>query len=44
MTEERNRYCTFVASMKPVVDEELGMFGELQQIEEVMSKLGKVRN
>ncbi|TRY61256.1 hypothetical protein TCAL_14914 [Tigriopus californicus] len=42
LVEERNRFCTFAACMKPVVDEELGMLGELSQVEEVMSKLGKV--
>lgn len=42
LTEERHRYCTFVASLKPVIDEELGMLGELGQIEEVMQKLSKV--
>ena len=42
MMEERNRYCTFVACMKPVVTEEMGMLAEIQQIEEVMVKLDKV--
>ena len=36
------RYCTFFANLKPVIDEEMGMLGELGQIEEVMLKLGRV--
>ncbi len=41
MLAQRGRYCTFVACLKPVIDEEVGMFGELQQIEDVMLRLGR---
>ena len=41
MTDQRLRYCTFVANFKPVIDEEFGMLGELNQIEEVMYKLAR---
>ena len=43
MTAQRARYCTFVACLKPVMDEEMGCFGEVAQLEDVMAKLGKVR-
>ena len=39
MHENRSRYCMFVQSLKPVIDEEFGMLGEVSQIEEVMKKL-----
>ena len=39
---DRARYSTFVACIKPVVDEEIGMLSELGQIEDVMAKLAKV--
>ena len=42
MTAQRARYCTFVACLKPVMDEEMGCFGEVAQLEDVMAKLGKV--
>ena len=40
--EDRGHYCTLVACLRPVIDEEFAMLGELGQIEEVMAKLGKV--
>lgn len=42
MTEERHRYCNLVASLKPIIDEELGMLSELASVEDVMQKLGNV--
>ena len=41
LVEERSRYCTFVACLKPVLGEEISMVSELQQLEEVMVKLDK---
>jgi len=41
LVEERSRYCTFVACLKPVLGEEISMVSELQQLEEVMTKLDK---
>ena len=41
LIEERSRYCTFVACLKPVLGEEISMVSELQQLEEVMNKLDK---
>ena len=41
LVEERSRYCTFVACLKPVLGEEISMVSELQQLEEVMAKLDK---
>ena len=43
MTAQRSRYCTFVACLKPVLDEEMGCFEEVAQLEDVLAKLGKVR-
>ena len=43
MTAQRSRYCTFVACLKPVMDEEMGCFEEVAQLEDVLTKLGKVR-
>ena len=42
MTAQRARYCTFVACLKPVMDEEMGCFEEVAQLEDVLGKLGKV--
>ena len=42
LTEERLRYCNLVASLKPIIDEELGMLSELASVEDVMQKLGSV--
>lgn len=42
IAEERHRYCNLVASLKPIIDEELGMLGELASVEDIMQKLGSV--
>ena len=42
ISEDRHRYCNLVASLKPVIDEEMGMLSELASIEDVMQKLGRV--
>jgi len=41
LVEERSRYCTFVACLKPVLGEEVSLVSELQQLEEVCAKLDK---
>jgi len=41
LVEERSRYCTFVACLKPVLGEEVSLVSELQQLEEVCTKLDK---
>ncbi len=41
MAEERARYCTVAACVKPIVDEEVAMLAEMQQIEDVMQKMAK---
>ena len=41
LVEERSRYCTFVACLKPVLREEVSLVSELQQLEEVCTKLDK---
>ena len=40
--EERHRYCNLVASLKPIIDEEMGMLSELASVEDIMQKLGSV--
>ena len=42
LTEERSRYCTFVASLRPVLEEEAAMVSDFQQLEEINKKLVKV--
>ena len=39
LVEERSRYCTFVACLQPVLGEEVSLVAELQQLEEVQTKL-----
>jgi len=39
LTEERSRYCTFVASLRPVLEEEASMVTDFQQLEEINNKL-----
>ena len=41
LTEERARYCTFVASMRPVLEEEAALTTDFQQLEEINKKLVK---
>ena len=41
LTEERARYCTFVASMRPVLEEEASLTTDFQQLEEINKKLIK---
>ena len=41
-TEERSHFCTFAACLKPVVEEEYTMLGEIQQLDEVMDKLSRI--
>ena len=36
------RLCTFVNSVRPVVDEEMSMVAEVQQVEDIINKLGVV--
>ena len=42
IAEDRLRYCNIVASLKPIIDEELDMVSELSLVEEIMQKLGTV--
>merc|ERR1712038_1441716 len=41
LTEERSRYCIFVASIRPVLEEESSMVSDFQQLEEINKKLVK---
>ncbi len=41
LVEERSRYCTFVASLRPVLEEEAGMVSDFQQMEEINKKLSQ---
>ncbi|XP_014671553.1 PREDICTED: MTSS1-like protein [Priapulus caudatus] len=41
MIEERNRFCLFVNSVRPVVDVELEMLSEITHLEEIMEALKK---
>jgi len=41
LVEERSRYCTFIAAIKPVLSEEISLVSEFQQLEEVLTKLDK---
>ena len=41
LTEERARYCTFVAALRPVLEEEAGLTSDFQQLEEINKKLIK---
>lgn len=41
LTEERSRYCTFVACLRPVLEEEVSMVSDFQQLEEINKKLAK---
>ncbi|TRY62188.1 hypothetical protein TCAL_17208 [Tigriopus californicus] len=41
LMEERSRYCTFVACLKPLLDEEVSLVTEFQQLEEVSKKLSR---
>ncbi|XP_022912928.1 protein MTSS 1 isoform X2 [Onthophagus taurus] len=41
LLEERNRFCTFVEFLKPVVDEEIAMLSELSRVQEVVQQLDK---
>ncbi|KAK9732366.1 IRSp53/MIM homology domain [Popillia japonica] len=37
LLEERNRFCTFVGFLKPVMDEEIAMLSELSRVQEAVS-------
>ncbi len=41
LVEERSRYCTFIACLKPVLGEEISLVSELQQLEEVQIIVNK---
>jgi hypothetical protein len=42
LVEERSRYCTFIACLKPVLGEEISLVSELQQLEEVQAYHTKI--
>nr|XP_033818533.1 protein MTSS 2-like [Geotrypetes seraphini] len=39
LTEERGRFCTFVCLLKPVLDEEIGMLGEITHLQTILEDL-----
>lgn len=39
LAEERGRFCTFVAMLKPVLDEEIGMLGEITHLQTILEDL-----
>ncbi|XP_050292981.1 uncharacterized protein LOC126733634 isoform X2 [Anthonomus grandis grandis] len=41
LIEERGRFCTFVALLKPVVDEEVAMLSEMGHLQEAVQQLEK---
>lgn len=41
MIEERGRFCTFVSQLRPVLDHEINLFGEINHLQEVVENLCK---
>ncbi|XP_043946038.1 protein MTSS 1-like [Protopterus annectens] len=39
LTEERGRFCSFVGMLKPVLDEEIGMLGEITHLQTILEDL-----
>ncbi|XP_029468139.1 protein MTSS 2-like [Rhinatrema bivittatum] len=39
LTEERGRFCTFVSLLRPVLDEEIGMLGEITHLQTILEDL-----
>uniref|UniRef100_H3BI23 MTSS I-BAR domain containing 1 n=1 Tax=Latimeria chalumnae TaxID=7897 RepID=H3BI23_LATCH len=39
LIEERGRFCTFVTMLKPVLDEEIGMLGEVTHLQTILEDL-----
>ena len=44
LAEERSRYCALAGCLRPVVEEEVALWSELGQIDEVMGKMAAVRH
>lgn len=42
LLEERRRFCTFVSLMRPVLNEEMGMLGELTHLQTTLEDLGSL--
>ncbi len=42
LAEERRRFCALAGALRPVVDQEMGLWAEVGQIEEIMNKLAVV--
>ncbi|KAJ8260368.1 hypothetical protein GJAV_G00181320, partial [Gymnothorax javanicus] len=40
LTEERGRFCSFVSMLRPVLDEEIGMLGEVTHLQTILEDLG----
>ena len=41
-SQERSHYSTLAACLKPVISEELTMLTEIEQLDEVMEKVGRI--
>ncbi|XP_051986544.1 protein MTSS 1 isoform X2 [Xyrauchen texanus] len=42
LVEERGRFCSFVTMLKPVLDEEIGMLGEVTHLQTILEDLGNL--
>lgn len=42
LIEERGRFCSFVTMLKPVLDEEIGMLGEVTHLQTILEDLGNL--
>ncbi|KAJ8400840.1 hypothetical protein AAFF_G00391940 [Aldrovandia affinis] len=40
LVEERGRFCSFVSMLRPVLDEEIGMLGEVTHLQTILEDLG----
>ncbi|KAJ8358859.1 hypothetical protein SKAU_G00153840 [Synaphobranchus kaupii] len=40
LIEERGRFCSFVSMLRPVLDEEIGMLGEVTHLQTILEDLG----
>ncbi|KAI1899922.1 hypothetical protein AGOR_G00066750 [Albula goreensis] len=42
LIEERGRFCSFVSMLRPVLDEEIGMLGEVTHLQTILEDLGNL--
>ncbi|XP_036386438.1 protein MTSS 1 isoform X2 [Megalops cyprinoides] len=42
LVEERGRFCSFVSMLRPVLDEEIGMLGEVTHLQTILEDLGNL--